>query len=138
MGGFVFPLLVWLLLLVMPDASRYTAICWAYSILMVTVHGCLLPIIGARVLQVSSGQFFVPLLRPLIIAVICWPILLAVRGREGQWELLWLLGVAGVYGLVYFGLCVAFVIEPAERQRVLKAAMRRLPFRRSGRTTDPH
>ena len=135
-GGFVYPLLVWLLLLVMPDASRYTAICWAYSILMVTVHGCLLPIIGARVLQVSSGQFFVPLLRPMIIAVICWPILLAARGREGQWELLWLLGAGGVYGLVYFGLCVAFVIEPAERQRVLKATMRRLPFRRPGRTDD--
>ena len=137
-GGLVYPLLVWVLLSVMGDASRYTAICWAYSFLMVTVHGVVLPIIGARALQISPGQFFVPLLRPLIIAVICWPILLAVRGREGQWELLWLLGTAGVYGCVYCGLCAAFVIEPAERQRVLKALMRRLPFRRPGRTDDMH
>ena len=96
--------------------------------MMVTVHGVVLPIVGARALQISPAQFFVPLIRPMIIAVICWPILLLANGREGQLELLWLVGASGAYGLVYFGLCMAFVIQPAERQRVLQALKQRLPF----------
>lgn len=128
-GAVMYPLVVGLLLVILPTASRYTAVTWAYSAVLVIVHGLLVPLAGARALRIRYAEFFVPLVRPLIVAVVCSPILLLAHGKRGQLELLWLMAAVALYGVTYLGLCVAFVMNQPERRRFTKAAFRRLPRR---------
>ncbi len=137
-GAVMFPLVFGLLVVILPVSSRYTAVTWAYSAILVIVHGLLVPLAGARALRIKYAEFFIPLVRPLIVAVACSPILLLAYGKQGQPELLWLIAAAALYGVTYLGLCVAFVMNQPERRRFTKAALRRLPLRRLGRTDDMH
>ncbi len=137
-GAVMYPLLVGLLLVILPTASRYTAVTWAYSAILVIVHGLFVPLAGARALRIRYADFFVPLVRPLIVAVVCSPILLLAHGKEGQSELVWLIAAVAMYGVTYLGLCVAFVMNQLERRRFTKAALRRLPLRRPRGSNDMH
>ncbi|MCH7847502.1 MAG: hypothetical protein IIB53_03985 [Planctomycetes bacterium] len=137
-GAVIYPLVFGVLLVILPTASRYTAVTWAYSAVLVIVHGLLVPLAGARALRIRYADFFVPLVRPLIIAVVCSPILLLAHGKQGQSELLWLIAALALYGVTYLGLCIAFVMNQVERRRFTKAALRRLPFRRPSKTDDMH
>ena len=128
-GAVMYPLVFGLLLVILPTASRYTAVTWAYSAVLVIVHGLLVPLAGARALRIRYADFFVPLVRPLIVAVVCAPILLLAHGKRGQSELLWLIAALAWYGVTYLGLCLAFVMNQPERRRFTKAALRRLPRR---------
>ena len=135
-GAVMYPLVFGLLLVILPTASRYTAVTWAYSAVLVIVHGLLVPLAGARALRIRYADFFVPLVRPLIVAVVCSPMLLLAHGKQGQSELLWLIAALTLYGVTYLGLCIAFVMNQPERRQFAKAALRRLPLRRPGRTDD--
>ena len=128
-GAVTYPLVVGLLLVILPAASRYTAVTWAYTAVLLIVHGLLVPLAGARALRIRYAEFFVPLVRPLIVAVVCAPILLLAHGKRGQSELLWLIAALAWYGVTYLGLCLAFVMNQPERRRFTKAALRRLPRR---------
>ncbi len=135
-GAVMSPLVFGLLLVMLPVALRYTAVTWAYSAVLVIVHGLLVPLAGARALRIRYSEFFVPLVRPLIVAIVCSPILLLALDKQGQSELLWLIAAVALYGVTYLGMCLAFVMNRQERRRFTKAASRRLPLRRPGRTDD--
>ena len=126
-GGIANPLLAGVLLLVLPESVRYTAVCWSFSIVLFVVHGILVPIAGARALGMTIGQLLSPLLRPLIVAVACSPILLPVFGHQDESLALWLSLCIGAYAVVYTAGCILFVMEGHERTRFARAALRYLP-----------
>jgi hypothetical protein len=128
-AGIANPLLAILLLAVLPDPIRHTAVAWAYSGVLLTFHFGMVPLIGAKALGISYAQMVLPLLRPLIIALVCSPILVVTLLRTDQWDLLRLALVAFGYGVVYLGLCWIFVADSAERERVTRAALSFLPRR---------
>lgn len=132
-GGVINPLLAGLLLLVLPESVRYTAVVWSYCSVLITIHGALLPMIGARALQITYAQMVAPLLPPLLIALACSPILLLASHRVEQWTWLTLAVTVGLYGAVYSLLCVIFVMDRLERVRFAKAALRCLPWVTSNR-----
>ncbi len=127
-GAVLFPLVFGLLIVILPVSLRYTAVTWAYSAILLGIHGLLVPLAGARALRIRYAEFFVPLVRPLIAAVVCSPILLLALGKQGQSELLWLIAAVALYGVTYLGLCVVFVMNQQERRRFTKAALRRIPL----------
>ena len=135
-GAVMYPLVFGVLLVILPTASRYTAVTWAYSAVLVIVHGLLVPLAGARALRIRDADFFVPLVRPLIIAVVCSPILLLAHGKQGQSELLWLIAALALDGVTNLGLCIAFWMNPVERLRVTKPAFRQLPVPRPSTHED--
>lgn len=128
-GGIIYPLLALLLLVTLPTSMRYTAVAWAYSGVLIIIHAGLVPLVGAKALQISYGQFFRPLVRPLLVALACSPILLLSRGQPQEWTLLHLVVVVGAYSVTYAAGCIMFVMDRAERIRFTKAALRRLPLR---------
>ncbi|MCH7799891.1 MAG: oligosaccharide flippase family protein [Planctomycetes bacterium] len=127
-GGIANPLLAGLLLLVLPESVRYTAVCWSFSIVLFVVHGILVPFAGARALGMTPGQVLSPLLRPLIVAVACSPILLPVFGHRDESLVMWLSLAIGAYAVVYTAACILFVMNGHERTRFTRAALRRLPM----------
>jgi hypothetical protein len=129
LAGVANPLLAIVLLLVLPDPVRYTAVAWAYSGVLVTIHFGLVPLVGAKALHMRYGQMLVPLLRPLIIALACSPILVIAFLQTAQWDVLRMgLAVAG-FGFLYLGLSWIFVVDRAERARFMRAALKHLPRR---------
>ncbi|MCH8342746.1 MAG: hypothetical protein IH983_02035 [Planctomycetes bacterium] len=129
LGGIINPLLAVLLLVILPTSMRYTAVAWAYSGVLIIIHAGLVPLVGAKALQISYGQFFRPLVRPLLVALVCSPILLLSRGQPDEWTLLHLVMVVGAYSVTYAAGCIMFVMDRAERVRFTKAALRHLPLR---------
>ena len=129
LGGIINPLLAVLLLGILPPSMRYTAVAWAYSGVLIIIHAGLVPLFGAKALQISYGQFFRPLVRPLLVALVCSPILLLSTGQPDEWSFLHLVVVVGAYSIAYAAGCVMFVMDRAERIRFTKAALRRLPLR---------
>jgi hypothetical protein len=128
-AGIANPLLAIALLLVLPDPVRYTAVAWAYSGVLITIHFGLVPLIGAKALRMGYGQVIAPLLRPLVIAVVCSPILVIAFLRTTQWDLVRLGLAAGGYGVLYLGLSWIFVVDRTERARFTRAALKYLPRR---------
>jgi peptidoglycan biosynthesis protein MviN/MurJ (putative lipid II flippase) len=129
LGGILNPILAVLLLFVLPEPVRYTGVVWAFSAVLVGVHGGIVPRIGAKALGMTYRQMFAPLLRPLIISLICAPVLVVAMMRIPQWDLLRLGVIAGAYGVAYLGLCWIFVIDRSERERFTRAALKYLPGR---------
>ncbi len=111
-------LLLWLL----PDPVRYTAVAWGFTGAVAIFHGILVPVAGTRALGLSLNQFYGPLLRPLVIAVACFPVLLLGHGSIPA-----LLASLAAYGVLYSAGCVVFAMDAAERRRFGRAALRRLP-----------
>ena len=126
-GGIANPLLAGLLLLVLPESVRYTAVCWSFSIVLFLVHGILVPIAGAKALGMTLRQLLSPLGRPLVVAVACAPILLPAFGDHDESPVLWLALAIGAYAVVYTAACILFVMDGHERVRFARAALRRLP-----------
>ncbi len=128
-GGIIHPLLALLLLVTLPTSVRYTAVAWAYSAVLIIIHAGLVPLVGAKALQINYGQFFRPLMRPLVVALACSPILLLSTRQPDEWSFLHLVVVVGAYSIAYAAGCLMFVMDRAERIRFTKAALRRLPLR---------
>ncbi len=116
-GGIASPLLAVLLLVVLPEAVRYTAVAWAFSAIMFVVHGCLVPWIAGRTLGIDGWQLIGALVRPLAVSIAAAPILLVASWRVQSWTL-WHLGAAvTVFGVVYAVLVFLFVADTRERER---------------------
>ena len=131
-GGVLNPLLAVVLLVVLPESVRYTAVCWAFSAVLVVIHGALVPLIGARALQTGYGHFFTPLVRPLVIALACSPILVLTSRHLQEWTWLRLVATIGAYSAMYTVGCIMFAMDRPERLRFARAALRRLPIPRKG------
>jgi O-antigen/teichoic acid export membrane protein len=136
-GGVTSPALACLLLLVLPEPLRYTAVCWSFSAVMIVVHGCVIPWIGGKALGIGVAQMFAPLWRSLVLSAACAPVLLlASRGIE-EWNLVRLTAGVFIYAALYVALCVIFVMNGAERQRVARAVTRRISRLGVGRAGTP-
>lgn len=123
-GGVANPLLALVLLAVLPDPVRYTAVAWAFSAIMVIVHGGVLPWVAARLLAMRPSQLIVPLWRPLVAAGACAPILLVAVRQVQHWTLWHLAATLGLFGAVYALAVFLFVADRHERARFTRAALR--------------
>ena len=132
LGGVLNPVLAISLLWILPAEVRYTAVGWSFSAVLLVIHGGLVPLVASRALRISYAQFFSPLLRPLILSVVCSPALMISMWRIHEWTLIHLAAAAALYGMVYFVLVVFFVADRSERERVVRAVLSRLPGRRAG------
>lgn len=132
MGGTLNPVLAVLLLWLLPEPLRWAGPAAAFSFLMVVLHLGVLPLIGARVLDVSVGRFLMPLVRPLACALLSSPIVIAPVLWLPAWNLLWLAGVIGTYGLAHLAMGLLLVLSADERDR-----LRDLLRRRAGRKQAP-
>jgi hypothetical protein len=131
-GVVIHPLLFGLFLVVLPEPAAYTAVGWAFSAVFLGIHAIAVPWRGASALGVPFADFYKPLVRPLLVAVACSPILLVARVPLQEWTLQ-RLAVAGVaYGVAYAVGTIFFVMRGHERGRFTKAALRRLPFGANG------
>lgn len=133
LGGLINPALATLLVWVLPQGIRFLGPAYSYSLVLLVIHMGVLPAIAAGLLGLSVRDLFAPLVKPLGIALLCAPILLAAQQWVPRWNLFWLAGVAGAYSVVYVVLATAFVLEPHERRRLWDAAARRL-----GLISHPH
>lgn len=134
LGGVLGPVLFFVLLLILPDAVGYTAVCWAYTAVYTVIHGGAVPVLCASRIDLRVHQFYTPLIRPLVVTAACTPLLL-VSGSpgDGEWSLLRLLLVAGGFGVVYTAAAIVFVMDRAERVRFGGAIGRQLASVRKGR-----
>lgn len=125
-GGLLNPIIAGVLLLTLPASIRYTAVAWGFSAVFVVVHFFLLPIVGARAIGIHARDFLLPVARPAIAAVVAAPLLLLYGALTGAGvaPLLSLGATAAIYSAVYVALIGAFVLQPAERKRLLNALLR--------------
>ncbi len=123
LGGVSNPILAIILLAVLPNSVSYTAVGWGYTVVFLTIHAIVLPIIGARCTKLKVRDFLLPVSRPMVAAGVAAPALVFLsRYAAGQgWTLWWLLLTAAVYSALVAALTGAFVMTPAERQRMLRA-----------------
>lgn len=128
LGALTNPILTVILLLTLPDSTRYTAVGWGYTAVFAIVHFGFLPMIGARALELRFKDFMLPILRPALCAALAFPALaaLSMAAQSGGWTLLWLAGAGIGYGALYGALAVVIILRPAERNRMIYALRRSL------------
>ncbi|MCH2139097.1 MAG: oligosaccharide flippase family protein [Phycisphaerales bacterium] len=132
-GGLLDPLLAIALAVALPALGEGQAVpwnavtgpAWAVSLSFLFFHGFLLPMRGARILQVRRRVFVTPLVPPALLAGALSPLLMLPHWcGDGVWSLLDLAISGGVYGVCYAILAVAVLLTPQERQRIVGAARR--------------
>lgn len=133
-GALTNPLLAIVLVQLLPRPVEYTAVAYAYSAVLVLVQLIIIPIIGGRSIGVATTEILTPLLRPLLAALVCSPILFVPLLQWGleTWTLLRIILVTASYGAAYAVISAFLVLEGHERQRFTRAALRRIPGRTSG------
>lgn len=125
-GGVLNPILSIALIWLLPERLGMVAPALAYSAIIFIVHFLVLPWIGARRLGLSYGAMFAPIVRPMLLAIVCSPILLAAEMHLERWTLPVLAAVVLTYGCVYAGLSWLVVISAEERTWLKNAVARRL------------
>src|SRR5690606_27026395 len=116
-GGIANPIISIALFYLLPEHLMYIGPASAFTGIMLLVHGWLLPVRCAPLIEASIMDMFRPLLRPMIVTLLTLPLLLAARGYIADWSLLILAGVTVVYGVVYAVLTLLIVISAQERKR---------------------
>ncbi len=131
MGAVLNPLLAIFLLWVMPGPLRYTAVSWSFTIVVVIFHGLIAPLQGGRRMGVPLRDFYLPLLRPLVISIACAPVMYAVdHYLPVASDLVRLLGATAAYSIVYLAACGLFALDREERTRFTRALLRRVSAQR--------
>ncbi|MFG0327259.1 MAG: hypothetical protein ACF8SC_08365 [Phycisphaerales bacterium JB037] len=134
------PLLTWLAAETLPPPLDFNSPALAYAFVSIVAYVFLLPLWGARILGLRARNFVTPMLRPALVTLASAPALIVAKELGVLDSLLGLFVAAAVFGLVYFGLSLVFVISPDERARAL-ALIRALRQRGSGgplpQRTDP-
>jgi O-antigen/teichoic acid export membrane protein len=136
-GGVMNPILAGLLIWLLPPSLEYTGPAIALSTIFFLVHFIAVPAVGAPALGLRLRDLYMPLLPPLLCAVLAAPILLAGRWWITQWSWTHFLLVSLVYGAVYFLLSSLLVLMPSERHRVWVALMRRIGMHRPATVEPP-
>jgi O-antigen/teichoic acid export membrane protein len=126
-GGVLNPITSLLLLMVLPDPWRYTAVAWVYSGTLALFHIVLLPLKTAKLIGIRPRDMVTPLIGPALLAAGCAPILLLARpDGEGHVTLIRLVATCGSFGVVYL-LLTYFLVLPVEiRERLMNVAKRKL------------
>ena len=144
-GGITNPILAILLIVLLPDMgttgspwSSITGVSWAITIAFVLFNGILLPIRAASILSVPVTDFWGPLLRPFVVAVVLGPVLLVPEWlpmfrQPGEAWGLFDLGLSVVlYGCAYAVLAYFLLATQEERASVHRHLVARLPIIGSG------
>jgi len=130
-GGILNPILAIVLLLAVPAPVRIYAPALSFTIIITIVNVLVLPVVGARCLEVRYTQMLGPLTRPVIATCLAAPVLLLAGAGGPDWSLLRLAGASVGFGALYAPLAATIVLTPAERRRVFNGVMRRVaPSRR--------
>jgi O-antigen/teichoic acid export membrane protein len=129
-GGILNLTLALLLIRWFPNEIKYTAVAWAFSLTYLTCYLMLMARVVAETLDVTLREIFSPLLRPLLAAVTCAPVLmLFVFSSISQWNLAWLLTAVTCYGLCYLVLCWVVMLNQDDRARLWNELSQRSFFR---------
>lgn len=126
-GGVINPLVALGLLAVLPDELRFNAPALAFAIVFTVVHMIMLPVIGAKCLDVRYRDLFLPMVRPAVATAIAAPVLIGADwlARQGDgWTFMWLVGTALSYGAV-MGVLTLVVVATADDRRQLKRLISR-------------
>lgn len=123
-SGFATPLLAGVLLLGLPEPMRYTAAAWAFSLMYLIVHLGIVPRIAAQVLGIRAMAILGALVRPLLLALLCAPLLLIFLKLVGHWTIWWLAASAIPYAITYGLLSWLLVLDQMERKRLTAAGAR--------------
>lgn len=129
-GGIVNPIAAVILLKVLPDPYRQYSASISFASIMTLFHFFLLPAACARCLGCHYRTMLLPIIRPAVAALLPLPVLLyglptALHLMGGRMSLA-LLAVAIVYGILYMGLSLVFVLKPDEKKRFTGIISRRL------------
>ncbi|MCH2139650.1 MAG: hypothetical protein MK100_01280 [Phycisphaerales bacterium] len=133
-GGILDPILAIALVLMLPALgdegvswNNISGPCWAITVTYVAFHGVLLPMRGAKILQIPLSTFIGPIIGPILLALVISPILLwpqwipVFRASEEAWGLLDLMLAIGSYALVYVTLASFLLLSKDERRRLFQA-----------------
>ena len=95
---------------------------WAMSLTFIVFHGVLVPMRGARILNVRWRVFFKPLVGPAALAGVLSPLLFVPQwiwaGAPKDWSLLDLAGAVVLYGAAYVLLGGMLLLSHEERHRI--------------------
>ena len=128
-GGVLNPIVAVLLLMLMPESLRLNAPAIAFAVVLTIVHMLLLPVVGARCLEVRVRDMIGPVLRPALALLIPGAALAIASNRISDaqaWSLPVLGVVAGAYGVLYGLLALFIVVTRRERRRITDALLARL------------
>ena len=129
-GGILDPLLAVTLVLALPAMGHEGVVpwnavagpAWAVSLTFVVFHGVLVPIRGARILNVRWRVFFKPLVGPGLLAAVLSPLLFVPQwvwaGHSSEWSLMDLGAAVVLYGVVYVLLGGVLLLSHEERRRI--------------------
>jgi len=137
-GGIVNPALAIALILLLPESLAYVGPTISYSAIFLIIHMGVIPWQMGRVAEQSYLQIIAPLGRVLLVAVVCTPLLFVMPEMPSLPRLVHLAIVIACYGIIYGLLTYAFVLNAAERTRIVNFAGRTLTRRGrvSGRGRD--
>lgn len=122
-GGLLNPVLSLLLLWVMPETWKYTAVAWIFSGILTVFHLGLLPLATAKLIGLRPRDMIAPLIRPALFAAGCAPILLFAHTDQHEHVSLIRIFLAGsAYAIVYMTLALFLLFPVEQRSRVLAYA----------------
>jgi hypothetical protein len=131
-GNFAAPVVAIALLFLIPGGARYTAVAWAFTIIHTGFFMAFIPRRVASALDVTYWEVISPLARPLMVALVCAPIVWLFLSQVSTWSMKLLALAALAYGSAYGLLTWLFVLKAEERWRLISAAKARLPMFRPG------
>ena len=102
-GGLFNPILCILLIYLLPENASYTGAAIAYTAVYTIIHMIIMPKVTANSVGLELGTILRPSLRPLLIAIVVSPALLAASFTSDTSPINWagvILGV-GCYGVAY-------------------------------------
>ncbi|MCK6476789.1 MAG: hypothetical protein L6Q35_08165 [Phycisphaerales bacterium] len=129
-GGLINPFVAIGLIYILPDPFRQYSAAISFAVVLTLFHLFLLPIAAARCLGCQYRTMLLPIARPALAAILPTPVL--IYGMEWALPLVGgrvpvaLLIVAAIYGTLYFGLALIFVLKPDEKKRFTGVIARRL------------
>lgn len=111
------------LLALLPERLRFAAVAIAYSGVYVASYSTILPLRVAHAVGERAREVYRPLLRPLIAALVCTPILQYFLQTTPEWHLRQLFQAILAYGSAYVLLSWFLIIPPNDRERITRVTL---------------
>ena len=121
-GGIFNPILSIGFILLLPESWNYTGAAVAYTLVFLTVNMIIMPVVTSSKVNLTYKEIILPIFRPLIIAIVASPCLLAGRYFSNNELLGWFeifVGVAS-YGTVFVVACWWLMFTKRERRGLLR------------------
>lgn len=126
LGGLINPALASILVWGVGGSHAFYAPAASYALVYTLFHMLLLPIVGARCLQISTRDMLSPILRPLAAALIPAPVLIIAHEAFSRWTLPHLGLAILAYGVVYALACWFIVLRADQRDSIAASVNRAL------------